>query len=101
MWVEFFRDLHVERAWALVARVLVTAVVLVALLLLLSGCSTIDTATRAQTRAAEAAEFTLCRGISIGEWRRRYGTNPTKASAWAVLCADGPVLPPPEEAPNG
>jgi len=67
------------------------------IVLLLAGCSTtpaihgsIDTAAEAGTKAAddsrEAAEFVLCRGMSIGAWVRRYGQNKALADAWRVIC---------------
>lgn len=59
---------------------------------LLAGCSTltnlVNAGAQANDAAASAAEVTLCRGISIGAWRRAYGADPEKAKAWRELCAD-------------
>lgn len=93
MSARFWRELGLTLAWGLIV---------VLLAALLGGCAgTLDRATQVQTQAAAAAELTLCRAISIGEWRRRYGGHPSKAAAWAILCADGPLLPPtPPEVPG-
>lgn len=62
------------------------------LVALLSGCSTmrgfVSTGTQANDAAVHTAEFTLCRGISIGAWLRAYGNDAKKAAAWRVLCSD-------------
>ena len=34
-----------------------------------------------------AAEFTLCRAMTVGAWQRAYGADAAKASAWRTLCA--------------
>ena len=58
----------------------------------LSGCSTLTNLVNAGAKvndaAAESAEVTICRGISIGAWIRAYGNDPAKAKAWRVLCDD-------------
>lgn len=65
---------------------------LLAALLALSGCSSLTNLVNAGAKvndaAAESAEVTLCRGISIGAWIRSYGIDPEKAKAWRTLCDD-------------
>jgi len=65
---------------------------LLALLLGLSGCSTltslVNEGAKANDMAGDAAELTICRGISIGAWIRAYGSDPAKAKAWRILCDD-------------
>jgi hypothetical protein len=34
------------------------------------------------------AEFSICRGITIGAWIRAYGQSLEKAEAWRVLCSN-------------
>ena len=41
----------------------------------------------------ENIEWTLCRGISVGAFTRRYGQNPRKAAAWRELCSTEAVSP--------
>ena len=69
--------------------------ILIAMLALaLSGCAGWNAlqgviSTRGAAVSAEArqsAEFVLCRGMSIGEWVRAYGSAPEKARAWQTLC---------------
>ena len=64
-------------------------------LLTLSGCSTqymaardtaVTAAAHANDRALGAAEFTICRGASVGSVKRKYFTNESKARAWMELC---------------
>lgn len=66
--------------------------ILAALLLLLNGCGTLTNLVSAGAKindgAADAAEVTICRGISIGAWVRAYGSDAEKAKAWKVLCED-------------
>ena len=61
-------------------------------LLLLSGCSAlsglVSKGAEGNDAAAQAAEVTICRGISIGAWVRNYGSDPAKAAAWKSLCSD-------------
>ena len=61
-------------------------------LALLAGCSTltniVSAGAQANDAAAQAAEVTICRGISIGAWVRNYGSDPEKAKAWRELCQD-------------
>lgn len=74
----------------------VTAAVL---LIAMTGCAGIDPAVNAGVDAAvegqgkirAAAEFALCRAMSVGEWVRAYGTDPEKAAAWRVLCRSVPA----------
>lgn len=65
---------------------------LAALLISLTGCSTlgdlVNAGAKVNDAAAESAEVTICRGISIGAWVRAYGSDPEKAKAWRVLCDD-------------
>lgn len=71
------------------------------LCLLASGCTTLDAAqdvvakrgASAADEARESAEWTLCHGISIGAWRRAYGSDPQRADAWARLCAEPEATP--------
>ena len=68
-----------------------SAIALLALLAL-SGCGTIGNIVQQGAKindtAAESAEVTICRGISIGAWVRAYGSDPEKAKAWRILCDD-------------
>lgn len=67
----------------------------VVLVLFLSGCSGWNAlqgmvASRGAAVSAEArqsAEFVLCKGMSVGEWVRAYGSSPAMAAAWKTLCA--------------
>lgn len=69
--------------------------VLVFLLLILSGCASLDAAqsviagngAKAADEMRETAEWTLCSGISVGAWRRAYAGDPKKADGWRQLCA--------------
>jgi hypothetical protein len=54
----------------------------------------VDQYARVQDEAQHAAELLICRGISIGAWRRAYGEDPERAEAWRVLCADRPTATP-------
>jgi len=66
-----------------------------ALIVFFSGCASLDAArgaavtygARAADDAREAAEWTLCNGISVGAWRRAYGADPARADGWRRLCA--------------
>lgn len=74
------------------------AMCILALVLALTGCSTltnlVSAGAKANDAAAESAEIAICRGISIGAWVRAYGSDPDKAKAWRVLCDDNiEVLP--------
>lgn len=75
------------------------AAFIVALMALaLTGCGTltnlVSQGAKLNDAAAESAEVTICRGISIGAWVRAYGTNAEKAKAWRVLCEESiEVLP--------
>lgn len=66
------------------------AAMIAVLLLALTGCSTltnlVSQGAKLNDAAAESAEVTICRGISIGAWMRAYGTDAEKAKAWRVLC---------------
>jgi hypothetical protein len=65
-----------------------------ALLVMLAGCTSLDTfragiATQGadlNDRALVDAEWLICNAISVGAWRRAYGSNPDKAQAWRALC---------------
>lgn len=69
--------------------------VLVLLMLILSGCASLDAAqsaiagnsAKAADEMRETAEWTLCSGISVGAWRRAYAGDPGKADGWRRLCA--------------
>ena len=75
--------------------------VYVLLVLILSGCATVDFAqTAIAAKGAQAAdemqqtaEWTLCNGITVGAWRRAYAGNDTRAGAWAALCNQPGGLP--------
>ena len=80
------------------------APVVLALALLLSGCGlTAETQAVRQAVAEYGAkiadaeleniEWTLCRGISVGAFTRRYGQNQRKAAAWRELCSTEAVSP--------
>lgn len=70
-------------------------------ILLLSGCASLDIAqtaisakgAQAADEMQQAAEWTLCNGISVGAWRRAYAGNDTRASGWAALCNQPGGLP--------
>jgi hypothetical protein len=65
------------------------------LILLLSGCTSFNAlqsqvATQGAAAAdevRETAEFSLCRGITVGAWLRAYGSSKERAEAWRVLCS--------------
>lgn len=68
----------------------------------LSGCATYDMyrdAVRAKIadgydRALRLSQRIQCEDISIGAWRRKYGSNPELADAWRKLCdSAGEALP--------
>lgn len=65
---------------------------ILALVLMLGGCSTfsslIQQGAQVNDAAAQAAEVTICRSISVGAWVRAYGGDPEKAKAWRALCSD-------------
>lgn len=67
-------------------------VCVLALLLALTGCGTLSNLVSAGAKindsAAEAAEVTICRSISVGAWIRAYGSDPEKAKAWRALCSE-------------
>lgn len=60
-----------------------------AVLVLLTGCSSVDRITTAGAKASDqaisAAEFTICHGASVGSIRRSYG-SPERSRIWADLC---------------
>lgn len=76
---------------------------LLILLLLIGGCAALDAAqgqisvrgARAADETRESAEWALCNGITVGAWRRAYGTDPQRAQGWSLLCAPpaAPQLP--------
>ena len=71
------------------------------LLATLTGCASFDYAqtaiaangAKASDEARITAEWTLCKGISVGAWRRGYAGNPEKSAAWAVLCNEPQGMP--------
>jgi hypothetical protein len=78
----------------------------VALTAILAGCSmspTVDMASTEYVQArrdthsdiTDASEAWICRGISVYEWMRRYGT-PERAAGWQAICEDGKSLPKPQ-----
>lgn len=58
----------------------------------MAGCASLQSiisgGAQINDAAAQAAETTICRGISIGAWIRSYGADPEKAKAWKTLCED-------------
>lgn len=54
------------------------------LCLSLSGCA--SWGAYISESARESAEFTLCRGMSVGTWVRAYASDANKAHAWRTLC---------------
>lgn len=88
--------------WSFVLFVAVIAVVVV----LLSGCAQYDAYTKAAAGAAAdaadreriAAEWALCKAMSVGAWVRGYGNDAVKAEAWRDLCA-APLLETPGTTP--
>jgi hypothetical protein len=70
--------------------------------LLLTGCAQLDAAqstiatqgAKANDEALESAEFVICRGISVGAWMRRYGSDLEKSRAWRVLCSEQIIVTP-------
>lgn len=81
--------------YALILLVIICAPVFV------SGCATVDAVqgvvaergSQANDEALQSAEFVICRGISVGAWRRAYASDPVRTRAWAELCADPAVAP--------
>jgi hypothetical protein len=69
---------------------------IVSLLGLMVGCAHVDGAkteivSRAadfSDQAAEDAVFVLCRAITVGTWRRKFGADPDRAVAWRALCSE-------------
>ena len=68
---------------------LIAAVVVILVVFGMSGCTAIgqlvDTASDANDKALVTAEFTVCRGASVGSVLRRYNT-PELAAIWQDLC---------------
>jgi hypothetical protein len=57
------------------------------LIIVSSGCTTLGNyAGDAADQMQGAAEFTLCRGITVGAWARAYAQSAEKLQAWGVLC---------------
>lgn len=58
----------------------------------MAGCASLQSiisgGAQINDAAAQVAETTICRGISIGAWVRAYGADPEKAKAWKTLCED-------------
>jgi hypothetical protein len=69
---------------------------LIAVLLLLPGCvhtnalqgQIAERGAQVNDEALQSAMFVVCRGVSIGAWRRAFGNDPQKADAWRTLCAE-------------
>ena len=70
---------------------------------ILSGCSAsptidgvssqyVDSRRELHTDLTATAEAWQCRGMSVYEWQRAYGT-PERAAAWRVLCGTAQVMP--------
>lgn len=62
--------------------------------LCVTGCAGVSVAVNKAAEVADdtrvAAEFTLCRGITVGAWVRAYGKDRAKAEAWQTLCSESP-----------
>lgn len=62
--------------------------------LALPGCAGIGTVEKdiategaaAADNVRDVAQWTLCKGISVGAWVRAYGDSADKANAWKTLC---------------
>ena len=52
---------------------------------------------QAADRVRDDAEFIMCRGITIGAWVRKYGSNPQQAEAWKILCSTDSLLTTPAQ----
>lgn len=65
--------------------------IIIMLLTLVTGCSTIeraiDGAAQANDKALNTAHFTVCNGASIGSIRRKFNT-PELSELWRKLCED-------------
>ncbi len=69
--------------------------VLVLMMLMLSGCASWDTlqagfaveGARAADEALQTYEWGICEAATVGSWKRRYGQDPNKAEAWAMMCS--------------
>jgi len=72
---------------------------------ILSGCTTSPTLDGASAQYVDSrrdlhadltatAEAWQCRGMSVYEWQRAYGT-PDRADAWRTLCGTAQVMPTP------
>lgn len=81
-----------------------TAPVALVVALLLSGCGLSPQGEAARLAVAEYGAkiadaelenltWTLCNGISVGAFTRRYGTQPKKAEAWRTLCSTEAAAP--------
>jgi hypothetical protein len=81
-----------ERLWKPIVY-LGGALVALAVVSMLNGCSTLGPAVdqaiagaaKANDEAIRSAEFTLCSGASVGAVRRAYG-SPERAKVWQDLC---------------
>ncbi len=45
-------------------------------------------AAKVSDAAVDDAVFTICRAITVGSWRRKFGADPQRAAAWKALCAE-------------
>lgn len=78
---------------------------LVVLAVLLSGCASyvavsrqgVDAAAAVADEARLAAEWQLCRAMTVGAWVRAYGNAPERARAWRTLCTEAIAETPAEE----
>ena len=80
------------------------APVVLVVALLLSGCGLTPQGEAVRLAVAEYGatiadaelanlEWALCKGISVGAFTRRYGTQPKKAEAWRTLCSTEAAAP--------
>jgi hypothetical protein len=70
--------------------------------ILMSGCAQYGAVTGAiRTNGAEVADkemdaavYILCKGVTVGAWMRRFGSNDASANAWKTLCVEGAIATP-------
>ena len=75
-----------------------TILLLIWIMASVNGCASyvdraVDKAAQVSDEALNAAEFTICKGASVGSVRRHYG-SPDKARIWAALCNSTDVFSP-------
>jgi hypothetical protein len=72
--------------------------IVLCLLLALAGCAdnpayfaakatAMKEAAAVADETLDASQYMLCSGISVGAWRREYGTSEERAKAWRTLCS--------------